>query len=292
MPIAKPSLPKYWPRFVQSSLIHVFSLAQYAMSYTRGWAVYCKNPRVRSKAELNQAHQEIALLREQIRILNARMEVIPPSSRPNYPPPERLAILELKAVREWSLDKTAKAFLVTPATIASWMKRLDEEGPKALIQVSMPVNKFPDFVRYVVQRLKTLCPALGKAKIAQTLARAGLHLGATTVSNLLKQKPSHEPFASVSKPAEKTRIVTAKYPNHVWHVDLTVVPTGGFWTTWMPFALPQQWPFAYWLAVVIDHYSRRVMGVTAFKSQPTCAAVCGCLGRAIARAGKSPKYIV
>jgi hypothetical protein len=31
---------------------------------------------------------------------------------------------------------------------------------------------------------------------------------------------------------------------------------------------------------------------TAFKSQPSCAAVCGCLGRAIATAGRSPRYIV
>jgi hypothetical protein len=76
-------------------------------------------------------------------------------------------------------------------------------------------------VRYLVQRFKTLCPTLGKAKIAQTLASAGLHLGTTTVSNLLKQKPSHEPFTSASEPAEKKRIVTAKYPNHAWHVDLT-----------------------------------------------------------------------
>jgi hypothetical protein len=37
----------------------------------------------------------------------------------------------------------------------------------------------------VVQRLKTLCPLLGKAKIAQTLARAVLHPGVTTVLTLL-----------------------------------------------------------------------------------------------------------
>jgi len=29
-----------------------------------------------------------------------------------------------------------------------------------------PVNKFPDFVRYIVQRLKTLSPSMGKVKIA------------------------------------------------------------------------------------------------------------------------------
>ena len=34
------------------------------------------------------------------------------------------------------------------------------------------------------------------------------------------------------------RIVTANRPNHVWHVDLTVVPTNaGFWVPWLPFAL-------------------------------------------------------
>ena len=42
-----------------------------------------------------------------------------------------------------------------------------------------------------------------------------------------------------------SRIVTAKYPNHVWHVDLTVVPTGvGFWCSWFPFALPHGGRFA------------------------------------------------
>ena len=47
------------------------------------------------------------------------------------------------------------------------MKRLDEDGLHALVQVSQPVNRFPDFVGYVVQRLKTLCPTLGKALIAK-----------------------------------------------------------------------------------------------------------------------------
>lgn len=63
---------------------------------------------------------------------------------------------------------------------------------------------------------------------------------------------------------------TAKYPNHVWHVDLTIVPTvSGFWTAWLPFALPQRWPFCWWLSVVIDHFSRRVMGVAVLRKQPS-----------------------
>ena len=105
--------------------------------------------------------------KEQVRIKDSRMSRISPQRRPQYAPPERLAILEVKAVRGWSLEQTAKAFLVTSATIASWMKRLDEEGPDALVQLTVPVNKFPDFTRYIVQRLKTLCPTMGKVKIAQ-----------------------------------------------------------------------------------------------------------------------------
>src|SRR5438105_13138749 len=126
-----------------------------------------------------------------------------------------------------------------------------------------PVNKFPAFVRYLVQRLQTMCARVGKVKIAQVLARAGLHLGATTVGRMRRQTPAAPPAASplvtpprsartpqraVTVPA--ARRVTAKYANHVWHVDLTVVPTAaGLWSSWWPFALPQCWPFCWWLAV-------------------------------------------
>ena len=64
------------------------------------------------------------------------------------------------------------------------MGRLEEEGPDALVRLPEPVNKFPDFVSYLVRRLKILCPTLGKVKFAQVLARAGLHLGPTTVRRM------------------------------------------------------------------------------------------------------------
>jgi transposase InsO family protein len=67
---------------------------------------------------------------------------------------------------------------------------------------------------------------------------------------------------------------------------------GGFWTSWLPFALPQCWPFCWWLAIVLDHYSRRVLGFTVFVKQPTSEQVRACLGRAIARVRTAPKYLV
>ncbi len=62
-----------------------------------------------------------------------------------------MSILQLKAACSWSLAQTAQEFLVTAYTIRSWLNRVDEEGPDALIQLRELVNKFPDFVRYLVQ---------------------------------------------------------------------------------------------------------------------------------------------
>ena len=91
--------------------------------------------------------------------------------------------------------------------------------------------RFPDFVRYAVRRLKTLCPTMGKVKIAQILARAGLHLSPTTVGRMLKEPP--HPVAK-QREVVTGRVVTAKGPNHVWHLDLTIVPTvSGFWAPWL-----------------------------------------------------------
>jgi hypothetical protein len=197
-----------------------------------------------------------------------------------------MAILELRAARGWSVKQTANTFLVTPATIASWLKRIDGQGANALLQMREPENKLPNFVRYTLQRLKIPSPAMGKVKIAQTLCRAGLHLGVTTVGRILKEDPRPDPGDA----APSTRIVTAKHPNHVWYVDLTAVPTSvGFWAPWLPFALPQRWPFCWWVAVVIDHYSRRAMGFAIFRHNPTSVSIQSFLESVIFNAGAAPR---
>jgi transcriptional regulator with XRE-family HTH domain len=252
------SLPGGWPRRVRSALLHAISLAHASMTATHGWAANSWDSRVRLKEENGRLQQEIGLLRQALCIKDSRMGSIPAQRRPHYPPTERLAILELRAARGWSLAQTASRLLVTPATVAAWMGRLDEAGPDALVQIAQPVNRFPEFVGYLVRRLKVLCPTMGRVRIARVLARAGLHLGPTTVRRMLSaQRPSKPRRA----PEAATRIITARKPNHLWHVDLTTIPTAlGFWTAWVPFALPQVWPFCWWMSVAMDHSSRRVMG--------------------------------
>jgi putative transposase len=283
-------LPDGWRTCVKSAVLQVISLARFSMAYTRGWAADSINSRMRLNAENERLREEINLLREEVRIKDARMKRIPAPRRPHYLPTERMGILELRAARGWSLVQTARVFLLTADTVSAWMKRIDEQGPEALVQLREPVNKFPEFVRYLVQRLKLSCPNMGKVRIANTLCRVGLQLSAPTVGRMLKEPPRRSP---VEQRKSTGRVVTAKRPNHVWHVDLTVVPTSaGFWTTWFPLAVPQCWPFCWWVAVVIDHYSRRVMGCTLFPKCPTSQQVRTFLGRTMHVSGARPKYLI
>jgi len=155
------------------------------------------------------------------------------------------------------------------------------------------VNRFPDYVRAAVQRLQALCPKLGKVKIAQILARAGLHLAVSSVGRIRRELPIRPLTPRRIQTTPALRRVTAARPNRVWHVDLTVVPTAaGFWVPWLPLALPQCWPFCWWVAIVIDHFSRKALGSTVFKQQPTSRHVRQFLGQLIAKVGTSPKYLV
>jgi transposase InsO family protein len=278
--------------------LHVISLAHLSIIYARGWAANSWNARVRLQAQLEEAQTENGQLREELRIKDARMSSLEPHRRPHYRPTERLAILELRAAIGWSTAQTAKRFLVQPATIASWMKRIDEGGKGALLQTHEPVNKFPEFVRYIVRRLKVLCPTAGKKRIAQYLARSGVHLGVTTVKRILREK------GKPPQPAEKaiepevgaksvSQPVTAKHPNNVWHVDLTLVPTtAGFWAPWIPWAFPQLWPFSWWVACIMDHFSRRVMGFAVFRKEPNSAQVKAILSRTMRKVKATPKYLI
>ena len=174
------------------------------MAYTRSWAANSINDRIRLKARCDLLKQKLASLTEEIRIKDARIAPMDPRNRPHYPATERMAILLLRAANGWSLKQTAKRFLVTSATIASWGNRVDEQGSSALVQLREPVNKFPELSA----------------------------------------------------------------------IDLTTVPLfGGFWTSWLPNAFIQRWPFCWWVAVVADYYSRRAMGLMIFRKQPTSRAV-------------------
>jgi hypothetical protein len=76
-------LPRGWPRRVRSAVVQVISLARTSLALTQGWASESLNPELRQQAEVGRLCQEIQLLREEIRIKDARMEQLEPHRRPH-----------------------------------------------------------------------------------------------------------------------------------------------------------------------------------------------------------------
>ena len=95
-------LPDAWPAQVRSALVHAFALAHIGIVHVHGWCVNSRIARVRLAADNQRLRAELGLLREELRIKDARMARIPARERPHYPPAERLAILQLRAARGWS----------------------------------------------------------------------------------------------------------------------------------------------------------------------------------------------
>ena len=79
----------------------------------------------------------------------------------------------------------------------------------------------------------------------------------------------------------------------MWHIDLTAVPRRlGYWVPWSPGALPQEWPFCYWIAVVLDHFSRRVQGFAVFERKPDSSALRAFPGRTVRHATATPRHLI
>lgn len=288
-------LPAAWPKHVRSAVLHAISLAAAALTATRGWAADHRRPRVRLLAEIERLEQELELLAEELRLKDARLSRIPAKERPHYPPVERLAILELRAARGWSLRQTAERFHLSPATLSSWMGRLDKRGPDALVQSAVPLNKYPDYVAHLVQQLKVLCPTFGYGRIARVLGREGLRLGTSTVQRMIRRvvPPEPKPEPDRARRTNPMKGVIARHPHHAWHCDLTTVPTSmGFWTPALPFGLQQRWPFCWWLVVLADQFSARILGLAIFRKLPTAEEVQALVARAVDEAGVVPNHLV
>ncbi len=289
MPVRRPiRLPKQWPEHIKSGILHAISLASVALTIARSRAT----GRRRLQAQIEQANAEIALLREELYIKDSRWERSQSRRRPHYTPIRRMRVVQLRAARGWNLERTARVFLVDLQTLLIWMRRLDEQGERTLIQTIEPVNRYPDFVRNLVRQLKCLFPAMGTERMAQVLARAGLHLGATTIRRMVRENGG-PPEDDAEVTTRRRRRVVARYPGHTWHVDLTTVPTrAGFWVPWFPFSLPQRWPFCWWVAVAVDQVSRTLVGFAIFDHSPSSDQIQIFLDRAIQASRSTPKYVI
>jgi hypothetical protein len=134
-------LPRNWHTLVRSAVLQVIGIVRIAM--LTGREALIKNGDA-PDARIHQLESEVAMLREELRIISARMRRVPSNRRPQYTGLERMAILQLRAMRGWNKSETSRHFLVSDDTIRDWLRRVDDD---ALVQTPAPVNRFPDVVR-------------------------------------------------------------------------------------------------------------------------------------------------
>jgi hypothetical protein len=81
---------------------------------------------------IHRLETKVAALREELQINGARMQRIDPHRRPKYTPVERMAILELRAMRGWSKVETARHFFVSDDTVRAWLIAVVERFHRTL----------------------------------------------------------------------------------------------------------------------------------------------------------------
>lgn len=226
-------------------------------------------------AELDALRSDRDRWREEALILRARLERLEPRKRPWYAAGARFAILWHRAFYGLSLEETAKAFVVTPTTVARWIMELKRKATP-LVRPPAPLNKLPDFIREVVHRLKAENVNFGARKIAGFLVQLGLKGSRPSVQRILREKPP-KPRRSRAKAEPEGRPLTADGPNQVWLIDLTKIDL---------FCM-----FAIRIAAVIDLHSRKILAIECWREEPTGSDVRRLVARAIRDHGK-PDHIV
>ena len=127
-------LPKDWRSYVRRAVLNVIGVVRVAMLAGREALI---NNGDAKDARIHQLESEVAMLREELRINGARMQRVGPHRRPQYTAVERMAILQLRAMRGWNKAETARRFFVTDDTIRAWLRRVDDDS---LVRTQTPVN--------------------------------------------------------------------------------------------------------------------------------------------------------
>lgn len=188
-------------------------------------------------------------------------------------PWQRLSILWHRARYAMSVEATAKAFVVTPTTILNWLKDVDA-GVQRLVRARRAMNALPDLVGEIAPRLKRERPSWGSRRLAGILTRLGLKASRTSVQRLLRKPPRPRRPAALSGAG---RPIVARYPRHVFVIDLTQVSVGFFRTVVV--------------GAVLDLFSRKIVALDVAPREPDAAFACRLLRRAIRDPGK-PRWVV
>ena len=239
------------------------------------------DPVVDRFAQLQEQTLHAAFLREALDVLAARWDKLPEHQRPHYTPQARFRIVRLKTLLALPAHEAARMFRVSPQTVLRWEQEARGDAPGrvvmgSLIQPVPPVRRYCDSVRHLVRTL-VLAGFPGDRSVAAHLARSGVRLSRRTVQRIRKEKAMASPPPSAASPVAG-RAVRARFPHHVWMLDLTEIP--GLLGL-----------FSFKLAVVLDVFSRMPLAARIFLTEPGGSELAKLFTKAARRFG-APRHSV
>jgi len=254
--------------FALNALIKATHLLGLALGERLRQCRHSSDTALRRFARVEEQALHVALLDEALQILGSRWDKIPERQRPHYTPEARFRILRIRSLLALSAEDTARTFCISPGTVSRWEQETHDEPERetvgSLLKPVPPIRRFADVVRHVVQGL-TLAGLPGDRSVALHLARAGWTLSRRTVQRIRREKPRRLPPITQ---AARARAVRARFPNHVWMIDITEIP--GFLRL-----------FSFKLAVVFDAFSRAPVSARIFLREPSGRQTARLLRRAV-----------
>jgi transposase InsO family protein len=231
-------------------------------------------------SRLQEDALHVGLIQETVQVLGRRWDKLPERQRTHYSPQDRFRILRIRTLLALSAEEAALMFRVSTGTVLRWEAEVtaapERETVGSLLDPVPPVRRFADVVRHVVHSL-TLAGFPGDGSLAAHPARAAWKLSRRTVQRIRRERvvPAPEP---AGPPNATPRAVRARYPHHVWMLDVTEIP--GLFRL-----------FCFKLAVVFDVFSRAPLSAAVFLSEPDASAIAKLLRSAARRFGP-PRHLV
>ena len=115
-------------------------------------------PIPRLVVQRGRAFTEVDLLRREMKVFRAQRGGLPPHRRPDYRPEQRLAILQFRRLRGWSIQKAAEHFVVHRNTVRAWIRAAEGGGRSSPLAGAVVWNRTHDAVRWAIHELRRLCP--------------------------------------------------------------------------------------------------------------------------------------
>jgi transposase InsO family protein len=237
------------------------------------------DPLATALAQARESELKALLWARTAEIVAARFDKLHERRRPFYTPQQRFQILEIKSLLGWAADQTARTFRVCRNTILNWERHADPLSHTVgqTVQQAPPVRRFHEVVRSTLQAMVTF--GFGSdEQIAKTLARAGWRVSARSVARIRRERRPSIPAPSIEH--RGTHPVVARFVNHVWMMDVTLVRS---------FLNGQHREIH--VAAVFDAFSRAPLVVQTFVAKPGASAMARLL-KIAARAFGTAKYVI